>query len=499
MWNRNRRKRLFLICLIATLFIPVMAACTKEAQPKNNTQRTLRFASGFEYVGVNGEAFRNYTELFEFAYDNIKIEYVETTDQSRYAGGIYIPPEDGEEQQTDPLEALKEVMTGPTPPDIVMIDYNQLPALINENLLVSLDELIRNEKDYNIDDFVPAVIDGLRKPGNGTLYALAPLFYSSAVIYNKQLFLDKAVPFPTDGMTWQDLFELARRVAVKDENNPVYGFSFNTYYGGGIWDLFQNMNTYTTPLGMKWVDIDTMTMTANTPGWQEVWRLFVDLYKEGVLPQEPDWSKPREGPVAWDLFLSGEVAMAVVSYNYLSEVIYANNNAERIEGFEPIDWDVVTLPTHPEAPGVGTSIGYEGIFAINAKAENMEDAWEFIKFITGEEWARIKSKSVYNMPARKSYIQKKEGADYNLDAFLQLSPPEDTTYESRLWQKLPNYWELMSIGQRKLVEVINENKSIELALQEWETEGQAAIQAMLEQKQNPGDGGDDVITLPVIR
>jgi len=67
MWNRNRRKRLFLICLIATLFIPVMAACTKEAQPKNNTQRTLRFASGFEYVGVNGEAFRNYTELFEFA------------------------------------------------------------------------------------------------------------------------------------------------------------------------------------------------------------------------------------------------------------------------------------------------------------------------------------------------------------------------------------------------------------------------------------------------
>jgi len=489
MKDRYKGKRWFIIGLIASLLIPVLAACTKDdsqSNGSNKTPRTLRFASGFGYLGENGEAFRLYTEMFEFANDHIKLEYVETVDQNNF-GGIYIPPED--EEPVDTLQALKEAMTGPIPPDIVMIDYGQLAELINENLLVSLDELIRNEKEYNIDDIVPAVIDGLRKPGNGTLYALAPLFSSSAVIYNKKFFLDKGVPFPTDGMTWQDMFELARRVTVKDKDNPVYGFSFNTYYGGGIWDNFHNIGTYTAPLGMKWIDADTLTMTANTKEWQEVWKLFTDLYKEGVFPQEPDWNKPREGPVAWDMFLSGEIAMAIVSSNYLTDVISANNNADRIEGFEPIDWDVVTVPTHPEAPGIGTNISYDAVFAINAKAENLEDAWEFIKFVTGEDWARIKSKSVYGMLARKSYIQKKEGADYNLDAFLQLSPPEDSAYDLQLSQKLPNYWELMNIGQQKMYDVIQNGKDIELALREWDTEGQAAIQAMMEAKQNESENG----------
>lgn len=501
MGKRKLWERLLIITVIVTLFVPVLAACTKKEpqQQSDNTPRTLRFASGNGYIGDNGEVFRQYTELFEFKYDNIELEYIETMDRGRYGGySIYLPP-DGDEEEQDPLDALKEAMTGPTPPDIVMISYDQLAELINENLLVSLDELILGEPDFNADDFVPAVIDGLRKPGNGTLYALAPLFYSSAVIYNKNIFLDRAVEFPTDGMTWQEMFDLARRVTVKDEKKPIHGFSFNYWYGGGLWDLFQNMNYYTAPLGLKWVDEETLQMTTNTPAWQTVWKTFVDLYNEGVFPGEPDYSVPREGPVAWDIFLSGEAAMVVVPYQYLTDVIFANNNADRIENFTPFEWDVVTIPTHPEAPGVGSSVGYEAIFAINANAENLDDAWEFIKFVTGEEWARIKSKSVYNLVSRKSFIEHKDGADYNLDAFLTLTPPEFSQSEMRLWEILPDYWQLQSIGQRKLAEVINNGKDIELALQEWETEGQMMIQQMLENKENGGgsDGGGIIRPLPI--
>ncbi len=46
-------------------------------------------------------------------------------------------------------------MTGPTPPDIVMLEYHQLPELINENLLLSLDEMIQQEEDFNVDDLCP--------------------------------------------------------------------------------------------------------------------------------------------------------------------------------------------------------------------------------------------------------------------------------------------------------------------------------------------------------
>ena len=204
-------------------------------------------------------------------------------------------------------------------------------------------------------------------------------------------------------------------------------------------------------------------MTANTPGWQEVWQTFADLYKEGVFPKEPDYSKPREGRFAWDVFLSGEAAMAVVSYSYLNEVITANNSAANIEGYEPIDWDVVSLPTHPEAPGVGSNISYYGIFAINANAENVEDAWEFIKFVTGEDWARVKSKANYYLVARQSYIQPFDGAEYNLNAFLNLTPPEYSNTEMILYEKLPDYWSVQNIGQMKFAEVVNNGKDIQQA------------------------------------
>lgn len=478
-------KKVIIICIAISLFIPVLAACTREAPQSSDTVRTLRFASGSGYIGQNGSAFREFTELFEFEHKNIELEYIETMDQSYYYG---MPTPN--EERPDPLDALKEAMTGPTPPDIVMLEYHQLPELINENLLLSLDEMIQQEQDFNVDDYVPAVIEGLRKPGNGTLYALAPLFYSSAVIYNKQHFIDRGVEFPTDGMTWQEMFDLARRVTVNDENNPVYGFAFNNWYGGGIYELFYNMSLYTQPLGLKWIDEETLQMTANTPGWQEVWQTFADLYKEGVFPKEPDYSKPREGRFAWDVFLSGEAAMAVVSYSYLNEVITANNSAANIEGYEPIDWDVVSLPTHPEAPGVGSNITYYGIFAINANAENVEDAWEFIKFVTGEDWARVKSKANYYLVARQSYIQPFDGAEYNLNAFLNLTPPEYSNTEMILYEKLPDYWSVQNIGQMKFAEVVNNGKDIQQALQEWETEGQMMIQQMLENKDNPnGDFG----------
>src|SRR5690606_8457138 len=80
--------------------------------------------------------------------------------------------------------------------------------------------------------------------------------------------------------------------------------------------------------------------------------------------------------------------------------------------------------------------------------------------------------------------------------FLALSPPRFTNNEYVLYEKLRDYWQVQSIGQMKFVEAINEEKSIELALQEWETEGQAMIQQLLEERDSQGD--DDMGTLPAM-
>lgn len=456
----------------------------------------MRLASSSGYLGTNGEVFREYTELFEFEHRDIRLEVVETVNQGRYWFGTAV------EDETDPLAALKEAMTSPTPPDIVMLEFGHLKELINENLLLSLDEMVLKEKDLQLDKIVPAVVDGLRKPGNGTLFALAPMFSTSAVIYNKQLFLDQGVEFPKDRMTWQDLFDLARRVTVQDDQNPVYGFSFD-YYQGGLADVYYTMNSfisdYVQPLGLNWIDADTLQMTVNTPAWQEVWATFAELYRDKIIPQGQDRSSPRAGPFDWDLFLSGRAAMVIVPFNYLHRVIEANEEAERLDNHEPIEWDVVTLPTHPEAPGIGSNVLYQGIFAINANAENIDDAWEFIKFIMSEDYARIKSRSAYYMLAHQEYNQPINGVEYNHDAFLQLLPPDDAFHEMELSRKLPDYWSVRSIGQQKMYDVLMNGKDIGLALQEWETEGQMMIRQLLEQQGNGSDAGKMPAPLPADR
>lgn len=146
------------------------------------------------------EYFRQqFTEIFEFANPNIKIEMIPTMDDKYRYGGV----QPGE-KMPDPMEKLKEVMQGDNPPDVVMVGYEQLPDIIESNMLTQLDPLITKDK-FDTTGIVPAVIDGIKNAGSGKLYALAPTFSSSALIYNKKMFADAGVDFPKDGMTWDEI------------------------------------------------------------------------------------------------------------------------------------------------------------------------------------------------------------------------------------------------------------------------------------------------------
>ena len=69
-------------------------------------------------------------------------------------------------------------------------------------------------------------MDGMKNAGGGKLYALAPTFSSSALIYNKKMFQDAGVDFPKDGMTWDETFDLSKRLAKGEGESRINGFSF---------------------------------------------------------------------------------------------------------------------------------------------------------------------------------------------------------------------------------------------------------------------------------
>lgn len=477
-------KRAVPLTLAVGLIIPVLAACSKnQGSDDSKKERVLRIASSMGYG--DDEYFRQqFTEIFEFANPNIKIEVIPTMDE-KYRYG-YARPNPGEKPE-DPMENLKKAMEGDNPPDVIMISYEQLSDLVQTNMLTQLDALIAKDK-FDTTDIVPAVIEGLKKQGDGKLFALSPTFSSSALIYNKKMFDDAGVPYPKDGMTWEETFDLARRLTKGEGENRKYGFSFNTYSGG---DLFYSMDVYTAPLQLRLFDDKGEKMTVDSDQWEKIWKTMLQLNNDKIIPAPQDQNKMRErmmnpnaeefNPFQHDDFLSSRVAMSIINYGQLDQIINANKSAQNIKGFTPIDWNVVTVPTHPEAPNVGGYIGMNGIMGINAKAQNAEDAWKFIKFINGEEWAKLKARSSYQLVARKKFLKPKDGIEFNMDAFTKLIPVSRQD-DYKIYREKPNIYQVRDIGRNLFQDVVQGKTQIRDALKQWQSQGDSALQQM---KDNP--------------
>jgi len=480
--------RMLSAALAATLGLSVLAACSQQSSSQGgdtDTERVLRIATMQGY-GSEDEWFRSqYTELFEFANPNIKIEIVPAVDYSQIRYNSEQPQE-----QPNPKEELKKMMQGDNPPDLVMIDLSVLPELVNENLLMPLDPLIAADK-FDTSKIVPSVIEGIKEAApDGKIYALAPLFSSSALFYNKKLFQEAGVPFPQDNMTWEEMFNLARQLSRGEGEERKYGFSFTTYQGS---DPFWDMQVYTQPLQLSYYDQSGDKMAVDSDSWEQVWKTIAELRELEVIPGQPNYEEMAQreiiGPFDWDHFLSGRVAMAISHYYYINDLINANRQAEVDENYEGVEWDVVTVPVHPEYPGIGGSISLQAMMGINAKAQNEDDAWEFLKFLNGDDWARLKSRSQSMLVSNVDYLQPKEGLDYNISAFYQLKPAPAVMEDSSMWLRYPNLYMVQSIGQQKFQEVLKGEKEVRQALQEWQTEGDAMLAQMREDPNFMGDGG----------
>lgn len=475
----KRWSRTALVILACMLVVPMLAACASKSGGDSEETRVLRIAYMYGDSSYDDYMRTQYTDLFQFEHKNIEIELIPAVDWSKQR---YQDPSEPY-REPNPVEEMKKLMEGDNPPDVVIVGYDELHQLVEENLLMPLDPLIEEDK-FDISDFVPAVINGLKEAGDGKLYALAPTFYGSALIYNKKIFAERGVEPPTDNMTWDQVFDLARRVAHGEGNDRVYGFSFSQSF----WDdLFWGMDIYISPLGLKILDDNAETLLVDSPLWEQVWTELSALKQEKIFPEPPNYDEmdrpARRMPFEGDAFLSGKLAMAVTSYSYLAQVIAANNNAASMEGFEPIEWDVVTMPVHEEAPGKGGTISMDPILAINAKAQNSKDAWEFIKFLNGEDWAELKSRSLSMMVSRQSFIKPQQGLDYNIAAFYTLTPVRSVMNLTGAGvdpQIRQNLWQVTNIGYQKLMEVINTNKPVADALKEWKTEGEAILKQLRE-------------------
>ncbi|KIL35432.1 hypothetical protein SD71_14145 [Cohnella kolymensis] len=477
-----RRTYMVSMVLIFSLLVSLLSACSTGGKDNSEERRTLRIGMMYGSKEDETNTRQQFTDLFEFSHPNIDIEIVPAIDwgQMRYAS-----PEE-QRKQPDPIERAKAIMTGTNPVDVMILDTGVMGQLVADNQLLQLDSLIK-EDELDLEGIVPAVLDSIKTEGDGKIYGLSPTFSSSVLFYNKQLFKKAGVDFPRDGMSWDEVFNLAKRLTSGSGDSAQFGLTLNPYGGSnGFWAAQE----YARPLRLRMFDDSGEKMTVNTEKWRKVLTDIETLSKDHVIPSNQDmqWKEPARGepnnPYQGQLFLAGRVAMTVGYYNTINDLIGANARADKVKGAQKIDWDMVTMPFHSELPGVSGNFYVSQLATINAQAQNKEDAWEFIKFMNGKEWAKLRSRNTYEMSVYQEYIKPREGMSYNAAAFYNVKPMQISLSrkEQELYRERPNLHLVSQLADMIFSKVDQGQMTIDEALKQWESRGNDLLQKI---KLNP--------------
>ncbi|NEW08041.1 extracellular solute-binding protein [Paenibacillus sp. SYP-B3998] len=403
--------------------------------------------------------YQQYGNLFMAKNPNIDVEVVSNQ-------GIYGP-------NTDPEQALDKLLEEEKPDVILVQGTEQLEKFVQKGRLYAIDDVIKQDK-FDVEQLHPSTLETIKGKGEGKLYGLSPEFYSQALYYNKDLFEQYGIELPKNKMSWEDVLNLAKRFPTDGQGDQrIYGFSAYSYMREGVG--YQYMSSIGTTLGLSYFDADQMKLTIQTDAWKKALQLTVDSMKSGALyipknENNENGQRMYEDYLKENKFAMGKVAMTIDG-NYMMQNL--QEVKDRLKDVKPVNWDIVTVPIDPQNPDFSNNVSVSQIFAINAQSANTRAAWEFVKYINSDEYARVMSKSSQGLMTRTAYAKEKDG--HSLEPFYLLKPNPNSIYKG--YDKIPSgfYQPFTTLANQEIQAVLDGKKTADEALKMIQEKGQEQL------------------------
>lgn len=459
-------KKLMLTLLsIVFLFTVVLTGCSSSSGAVEGPGEII-VASDYP------DAYQQYADYYEISHQEKKVNMVAYQDPNS-------------ENQEDRYVAVKKLLDNENAPDVLFLDPEIMERLAADGYLQPIDSLAKNKK-YNLDEYVPGVIDYLKKKGNGTLYGIPLSFSSTALFYNKDMFDAAGIPYPTDNMTWDEVYDLARNFSEGEGADRTYGLSLGYGYENYLY-------LQAAQRGLMLIDDELKNVSLNTPEWREIWAKGQELIADGIIAPTFNWEEAMEsgvepGPFADNPFMGGKAAMALLDsfeINFIDERFQMED-----ENVQPFNWDIVTVPVQADRPGYGGIIFVNSVIAINKNSSNLDLAWDFVSYVSGDELAKVLTKSNYDTSARIKYV-KKTDKEINYEALYKLEPV-DTILPIPM-DFLYNYegaWEVMSPLSDNYNQVMDGKIDVDKGLETAQKQMQEGLERALEQKEKQTNEGE---------
>lgn len=325
------------------------------------------------------DAMQKMIDAYEAENDNVSISIQLTP----YKGGEY-------------WTKLEASVGGGTAPDVFWLNVLHLDSYVEGGILDDLSDAIASS-DIK-DNFSDTLVNNYVRDGKN--YAVPKDFDTNALWYNKDLFDQAGVEYPTDDMTYDDLVALATELKDKLPDG-VYPFAcpvdfqtwyYQTVYANGGWIL----NDDATETGYG----DAKT--------QEGIQCWIDMIDAGLSPSASTLSETGS-----DAMFEGEqIAMTLAGSYMVPE--YASNDTIKDK------IDCVEVPTFN---GVEDNCINGLGFAVYEGSKQKEEAEKFAIWMGSSEAQKIQGETGVVISAREDAQQyfAKANEQYNLAAYTNHS------------------------------------------------------------------------------
>ncbi|MDB5083634.1 MAG: transporter substrate-binding protein [Bacilli bacterium] len=254
---------------------------------------------------------------------------------------------------------MPDLVAAGTVPDIVTNYEGPLSTLNDLGLTYNMEPLIQKHK-FDINRIEPQAIETAKVGADQTYIAALPSYTNAfALFYNKTIFDHFGVPYPKDGMTWEDVHDLAIKV-TKNEN----GTQFRGFYPDAVARGAQQ-------LGLNYVDFKTNQATMDTDQWRQLYQLWLSFFD---IPGNADGAL-RKIDASGNLkaFTDGQMAMITGYSGTLNTLAQANG----------LNWDMVTYPQNKALPGYGQRVD-SPFLSVTSSSQHKDEAFEVIATILSD-------------------------------------------------------------------------------------------------------------------
>lgn len=319
--------------------------------------------ANFNASGGNEETLQKMYEAFHEEYPNITVN-IETIGYDDY------------------FTQMQTRVAGGTAPDCYELNIENFAAYANKGVLAELIGI--DTSGYNATALNAFSV-------NGKQYGVPGNFSNVVLIYNKDLFDQAGVAYPTDDWTWDDAMDACEKISALGDD--IYGIyqpiTFNEFfkvaaqYGGGVLNADKTEFTINSEENLK---AATMMISKVTD--------------TNVQPTEAQMG----GMGDWDLFESGRLGMIPTG-------IWAFNTFADACDF---NWDICVEPGGTQK----ATHFFSNALVVNADSDKKEAAATWINWLASSDTsAQMRIDAGWDLPA----ISNEEV----LSGYLKLTPPEN--------------------------------------------------------------------------